>query len=152
VEKEDVGMKVTLRQEPGAEKEIIVRYDAMDDEVRATLELLSLCEKRLAADDGGVLRLLDPPDILYCESVDDHTYAYTASGVYGVEQTLTAIAEAFAQFGFLRCSKSMAVNLHAIDVLKGGDNGRIFATLANGERILISRRYARVLRERLKGD
>ncbi len=145
-------MKVTLRQEPGAEKEIIVCFDAMDDEVRATLELLSLREKRLAAYDSGVLRLLDPTDILYCESVDDHTYAYTASGVFGVEQTLSAIAEAFAQLGFLRCSKSMAVNLHAIETLKSGANGRIFATLANGEHILVSRRYGKALRDRLKGD
>ncbi|MCE5343407.1 MAG: LytTR family transcriptional regulator [Eubacteriales bacterium] len=145
-------MKVTLRREPGAEKEIVVRYDVMDDEVHALLELLSLREKRLAVDDGGALRLLDPPEILYCESVDDHTYAYTASGVFGVGQTLSAIAEAFTQLGFLRCSKSMAVNLHAIEALKSGDNGRIFATLANGEHILVSRRYAKALRDRLKGE
>ncbi len=145
-------MKVTLRREPGAQKEVIVRYDVMDDEIRALMELLSLKQKRLAVDDHGVLRLLETPEILYCESVDDHTYAYTASGVYGVGQTLTAVAEAFAPLGFFRCSKSMAVNLRSIETLKSGDNGRIFATLVNGERILVSRRYAKALRARPKGE
>ena len=145
-------MRVTLRQESGAEKEIIVRCDTMDDEVRSVLELLSLRQKRLAVEDGGGLRLLEPTEILYCESVDDHTYVYTARGVFGVGQSLTAIAEAFAPLGFFRCSKSMAVNLRAIEALRSGDNGRIFATLVNGERILVSRRFAGTLRRRLMGE
>jgi len=145
-------MKVTLVQEVGASKEIVVRFAAMDDEVRAVLELLSLREQRLAVNDGGVLRLIDPPEVLYCESVDDHTFVYTASGVYGVGQTLTAIAEAFERLRFFRCSRSMVVNLTAVETLKSAANGRIIATLTNGERILVSRRYAGALRKRLKGE
>lgn len=145
-------MKVTLRQEPGAAKEIILRYDALDSEVSAALELLSLLNRRLAVTDGDGLRMLEPAEVLYCESVDDHTYAYTAGKVYRTAQTLTAIAEAFAGAGFFRCSKSMAVNLRAIDALKSGDYGRVFATLQNGERILVSRRYAKALRDLLKGN
>lgn len=145
-------MKVTLRQEAGAEREIIIRYDAMDDEVRAVLELLSLRDQRLAVSDRGTLRLIDPPEVLYCESVDDHTYVYTAAGVYGVGQSLTAIADAFARLGFFRCSRSMVVNLTAMETLKSAANGRIIATLVNGERILVSRRYAGELRDRLRGD
>jgi len=145
-------MKVTLRQESGAESEIILRYDAMDDDLRAVLQLLSLRNQRLVAEDGGTLRLIDPSDALYCESVDEHTYVYTAAGVYGVGQSLAAIADAFAGLGFFRCSKSMIVNLLALTSLKSGDNGRIYATLKNGERILVSRRYAKSLRDRLKGD
>ena len=145
-------MKVTLRQEAGAQREIIVRFDTMDDEVRAVLELLSLRDQRLVVSDRGTLRLIDPPEVLYCESVDDRTFVYTAAGVYGVGQTLTAIADAFSRLGFFRCSRSMVVNLTAMETLKSGANGRIIATLVNGERIVVSRRYAGALRDRLKGD
>ena len=143
-------MKVTLRPEPGAPKEIILRYGEMDDEVRAVMELLSLRDRRLAVEDAGALRLLEPSEVLYCESVDERTFAYTAGGVYRVGQSLSAVAEALAGRGFFRCSKSMAVNLRRIESLKSGEYGRIFATLANGERILVSRRYATELRNRLK--
>jgi DNA-binding LytR/AlgR family response regulator len=145
-------MKVTLKREPGARKEIVVICDEMDAEVRDVLELLSLRDRRLPVDDGGALRMLEPSEVLYCESVDERTYAYTASGVFRVGQTLAAVAEALAPRGFFRCSKSMAVNLRAIETLKSGVNGRIAATLQNGERILVSRRYAGALRERLKGE
>ena len=144
------GMRVTLQTEPGAQKEILIRCPEVDDEVRAVLSLLSLRERRLAVEDGGALRLLEPSQVLYCESVDDHAYAYTRDGVYRAGQTLSAIADAFSEAGFVRCSKSMAVNLLGIVSLKGGDNGRLFATLANGERILVSHRYARALRLKLK--
>ena len=145
-------MKVTLEQVAGAGKEIIVRYDAMDDEVRAVLELLGQPGRRLYARDGDAVRLIDPADMLYFESVDEHTFAYTANGVYGVPQSLVALAEAYAPRGFFRCSKSMAVNLRRIVAFKGGDYGRVFARLENGEMILVSRRYAKALRETLKKE
>ena len=66
------GMRVTLQTEPGAQKEILIRCPEVDDEVRAVLSLLSLRERRLAVEDGGALRLLEPSQVLYCESVDDH--------------------------------------------------------------------------------
>ena len=100
--------------------------------MRALLGLLSLRDRRLAVEDGGALRLIDPSEILYCESVDDRTFVYTSGGVYRAGQSLSAIAEAFAAAGFYRCSKSMAVNLRSIATLKSGANGRIFATLQNG--------------------
>ena len=146
------GMKVTLQQEPGAQHEVIVRFDTLDDDVRAVLDLLSLRNRRLTVDDNGTLRFLDPADVLYLESVDERTFAYTAQGVYRVGQTLSASAEALAGLGFFRCSKSMAVNLRLIVALASGANGRIVASLQNGERLLVSRRYAKALRERLKGD
>ena len=145
-------MKITLDQQPGAEKEIILRFDTMDADVQAALDLLSLRGKRLAVADAGAVRLMDPAQVLYCESVDDHTFVYTAQGVYGAGQSLAAIAVAFAGLGFFRCSKSMAVNLHAIMSFRSGDNGRVFATMENGERIVVSRRYATALRRRLKGE
>ena len=144
-------MKVTLAQAEGAQKEIVIHFDTMDSEVRAVLELLGQAGKRLCVRDGDALAMLDPADVLYFESVDEHTFAYTAGGVYGVAQSLAAVAEACAAQGFVRCSKSMAVNLRRIASLKGGDYGLIYATLENGEKILVSRRYAKALRTILKG-
>jgi DNA-binding LytR/AlgR family response regulator len=145
-------MKVTLAQTPGAHKEVVIRYDTMDDEIRALLELLGQTGRRLYARDGDTARMLDPADVLYFESVDEHTFAYTAGGVFGVPQPLSALAERYAPQGFFRCSKSMAVNLRRIESFKGGDYGRVFAMLENGEKILVSRRYAKALRETLKGE
>lgn len=144
-------MKLTLKQEKGAEKEVIIRCDQVDEEIRSLLEALAIRERRLSVFRGGEMRLLAPAEVLYCESVDGRTFVYTAADMYTARTSLTQIAEHFVANGFFRCSKSMVVNLRAMDSLRTGDNGRILVTLANGERILVSRRYARQLRDMLKG-
>ena len=45
--------------------------------------------------------------------------------------------------------KSAVINLHRIRSLKSRTGGRIEASLENGERLVVSRHYAPLLRERL---
>ena len=52
--------------------------------------------------------------------------------------------------GFFRCAKSAVVNIHQIRSLSSCPGGRIEALLSSGEKLIISRRYAPLLRERLK--
>lgn len=144
-------MKVTLQQEPGAETEVIIRYDRVDADVQALLDRFSSLVQRIQGYRGDEMRMLRAEEILYCESVDGKTFAYTTADVYTVRRTLSDIAADFEGPGFFRCSKSMVLNLHALDSLKCGANGRIIATLQNGERLLVSRQYARLLRTILKG-
>jgi DNA-binding LytR/AlgR family response regulator len=44
----------------------------------------------------------------------------------------------------------MAVNLYKVDWLKSQPGGRILAALKNGEKVVISRKYAETLREQLR--
>jgi DNA-binding LytR/AlgR family response regulator len=100
-------------------------------------------------DDGQVV--VDTADILYIESVDDKTFAYTETDVVRVDNTLQGISEALDDVGFFRCSKSMIINVDKVRVLKSLSSNRIDATLENGEHILISRTYASDFRKLLKG-
>lgn len=144
-------MKLTLDQQTGMENEIIVRFHEMDDEIRSLLETLALMERRIQVQSEREMRLLSPGEVLYLESIDGRTFVYTAADVYTAKLSLDQAAESFKGSGYFRCSKSMVLNLHALSSLKSGDNGRIVATLSNGERILVSRQYAKKLRDRLKG-
>lgn len=54
--------------------------------------------------------------------------------------------------GFFRCGKSAAVNLRQTEQLRSQPGGRLLLTLSNGEKILVSRRYAAVLRRQLAGS
>ena len=103
-----------------------------------------------AASDGQTL-LLSPEDILYLESVDGVTYAYLEERVLKVQMSLFELAMAYGSRGFLRCSKSMVLNIYKINFLKSESGSRIRATMENGEQVMISRKYAKELRQRLKG-
>lgn len=145
-------MKVTI-QKTGEriEDEIIIRYHKMTPEISRIMNLLSIKNKRLTglnADNQKVL--FTPHDVFYFESVDGVLYAYLENEVYRIREKLDEIISQYENIGIIRCSRTMAVNLYLIERLKSEPGGRILATLQNEEQIIISRKYAGILRNKLK--
>lgn len=68
-------------------------------------------------------------------------------GAYQVTASLGQLAEQYKKRGFFRCAKAMVVNIYKIQFFKSQAYARIEATLANDEKIIISRKYANKLRQ-----
>lgn len=137
-------LKVTIEEIPGAERELILRCPQADEEIRRMAERLGRIGGRVAVRCGEELRFLPPEEVYYAEAVEGNVFVYTAQAVYPTRLKVAQIQELSPDF--FRCSKSMVVNLNQIAALRGELNGRLMATLANGERILISRHYAGPIR------
>ena len=93
--------------------------------------------------------LLSPSEVVYCESVDDHTFLYTSAAVYQTALSLAELEGRYGSLGLFRAGKSSIVNLHRVRALKSQPGGRIEVTLETEERLVVSRHYAPLLRERL---
>ena len=93
--------------------------------------------------------MLSAEDVLFIESVDKRTFIYTADTVLETGLRLYEMEELLADCDFLRITKGCIVNFRAITALKPDVNGRIIATLENGERVVISRRYAPDVKSKL---
>lgn len=153
-----MSIRITMEPvEPGRE-EVVVRYSEMTPELSAALDLLSGggAPRRLAgveqnaAEVGGQeQRLFAPADALYFESVDAAVYAYLPESVLRVREKLDELLTLCEPLGFVRCSRTMLVNIRRIERLRSVSGGRILATLEGGENIIISRKYAGELRGRL---
>ena len=87
--------------------------------------------------------------ILYVESVDKKTFLYTDDRVLLTEKRLYELEELLDGRDFFRCSKSVILHLNKVIRLKPELNRNILATLSNGEKIVVSRRYAAALKELL---
>ncbi len=133
------------------EDEVIIRYRRMNGQIEAIAQMVQGLGQKISAFSGDQTLLLVPEDILYLESVDGTTYAYLTDQVLRVRISLWEAAAVFEGRGFFRCSKSMVLNLYKISHLKSESGSRIRATMENGEQVMISRRYAKSLRQRLKG-
>ncbi|MEX2785165.1 LytTR family DNA-binding domain-containing protein [Streptococcus sp. H49] len=141
-------MKVSLEKVAHGETEVIIRYTEMTDSLRSLINLVAgQAEKILGRNEEGQ-RFILISEILYFESVDGRVYAYTASDVLQVAQTLKELAKIYPE-SFFRCSKSMLLNILRIAHFKSQAYGRIEARLDNGEKIIISRKYAGALRQLL---
>ena len=105
----------------------------MTERLERIVEYLEGQNEKLSGTKDGQQFFINIQDILYLESVEGVTYFYTKKEVY-------------------RCSKSMMLNIYRIERLKSMPGKRIDATMDNGEHIVISRRYAGELRNRLKEE
>ncbi|HEX3021969.1 MAG TPA: LytTR family DNA-binding domain-containing protein [Lachnospiraceae bacterium] len=132
------------------EPEIIIRCKEMNEQVQKLLSILDMQRKKLLGFANQKEHLIEPFDVLYCESVDGVVFLYVKEQIYRTAYTLSEMEAAFDQIGYFRCSKSMVLNIHAIKSLKSELGNRIDATLINGEHIIISRHYAKTLRAILK--
>ena len=144
-------MKVDINRIDSGEDEIILRYKEITPQVQRILDVLNGENNRLMGRHDDKQVVVDTADILYIESVDDKTFAYTEAEVVRVDNTLQGITEELDDIRFFRCSKSMIINVDKVRVLKSLSSNRIDATLENGEHILISRTYASDFRKLLKG-
>ena len=78
-----------------------------------------------------------------------HTSRYYHSEVYEVKYKLYELEELFMPLDFVRCSKSMIVNMEKIEYLSPLFSGKLEAHLKNGEKVVISRQYVHSLKIRL---
>ncbi len=143
-------MKVSIIEGEGLEKEIIIKCSVIDDEILALLNKIKIKSTRLSVmDQQQRTKLVDHTHILYCEYIDRSVYVYTKKQLYTCAHSLAELEAQLLGANFIRCSKSMIVNIDEIETLQSEMSGCIIATLSNEERIRISRHYAKLLRQRL---
>ncbi|WP_295580288.1 LytTR family DNA-binding domain-containing protein [uncultured Oscillibacter sp.] len=143
-------MKITVEHRDVPENEVVLRCRELDGEMLHILSLLRSGMQTLCAwTEEREPVFLRPGEVLYAESVEERTWLYCEEAVWPTALTLLELESRYEPLGFCRASRSMVVNLHGIRKLRSCAAGRIEATMRNGERVLISRHYAPLLRERL---
>ena len=143
-------MKITIIDpSPGEEEEIIIKCHTVTDDINQLIWKLKHRDARLAGYDANGICMLEAKDVYYFETIDSRVFAYCKKDVYEVKEKLYRLEELFGASSFMRASKSMILNLDKIKHLSPAFGGRLEALLINGEKVIISRQYVPVLKERL---
>ncbi|MDY2588737.1 MAG: LytTR family DNA-binding domain-containing protein [Agathobacter sp.] len=143
-------MKYTIEQISDGENEVIVRYSTFTSEIEQIVGILKNEKRRLIGTIGSEKILVELSDVLYIESVDGKSFAYTDCDVIKLEYTLMQLEQMIQEISFFRCSKSMIINIDKVKSLRSLASNRIDATMCNGEHVMISRTYASDFRKRLR--
>ena len=148
----DINMKFTTNQILQGEDEVILNYREMNDEVAKIMAFFRNESRKIIGWKEKTQVVIVPDDILYIESVDGRTYAYTENEIYKVNYNLLQMEQILRDISFFRCSKSMIINIDKVRHLKSLSSNRIDVTMINGEHIMISRTYASEFRRILRGE
>ena len=131
-------MKITIEEQKAAQDIevtiVCVRADRRVLDIAARLRML---DRKVTGTADGCTRVLSAEDVLFIESVDKHTFIYTADTVLETGLRLYEMEELLADCDFLRITKGCIVNFRAITALKPDVNGRIIATLASSDGCMV---------------
>ena len=145
-------MKVILQEITKGQNEIIIRYKHMTDKIKDIVRYVEGQGGKLIGTKDGQQFVIKPYQVIYLESVEGSTYLYTENEVYRSNLTLMEAERIYTEEGYFRCSKSMVINIYRIQKLQSMPENRIDATMDNEEHVVISRRYAKELRNILRGE
>lgn len=143
-------MKVTIIDTgPNEEEEIIIKCSHVSEDMMRLINELKTGKNKLLAYKEGEIFFIEPEEVFYFESVEQKVFAYCKTDVYEVKNKLYELQEELPERDFIRASKSFILNLNQIKSLSPAFGGRYEALLKNGEKIIISRQYVPVLKEKL---
>ncbi|MFV0401606.1 MAG: LytTR family DNA-binding domain-containing protein [Oscillospiraceae bacterium] len=143
-------MKITIQENSEQrETEVVIHCGIADNEIAGLVALLQGHEKRIAGERDGNTHLLSLPAILYFDSVNKKTFAYTDGEIYALSLRLYELEGQLPQ-NFFRASKASIINIDKIASIRPDFGSRLEVTLTSGERLVVSRQYAQELKNRLE--
>lgn len=143
-------MKITIQEcEAGEEDEVIIRCKTMDEQLLQFIAALRMGRDKVTVFREDKLYQVLPGDIYYFEAVDNRVFAYMEKEVYETRSKLYELEGNYRNGDFFRASKSTIINLAKIENIGAAFNGCLEACMKNGERLIISRQYAPVLKDKL---
>ncbi len=132
------------------EEEVVIRVHEKNEAVVAMTRRIESVSDELSVQKGNTFCKIKLDDIFYFEIVDRKAFIYVQDEVYETKLKLYEFEEKTRGNGFFRASKSMILNADKIDYVKPSLSGRFEVRLLNGETVLVSRQYAKLLRRMME--
>lgn len=129
------------------EEEIIVRCRRANEELLGLVNRIRSASGGVSAVKDGEIYKLALGDIFYFEVVENKSFLYCEREVYESKLKLYEFEELSRGTGFFRATKSTVLNADKIESIAPSISGRFFATLSNGERVVVSRQYVSSLKK-----
>lgn len=144
-------MKIKIIEDPLIEEiEIHILCREKNEYVKELEETLSNKQITINGKNENEYIKLSSADIYYFESVDNRTYIYCEKSVFQSDMKLYELEEKLNGTKFARINKSCIMNIDKLEKVKGQINGRLLATLTNGEKLIINRSYVSEIKKKLE--
>ena len=131
------------------EIEVLLRYPSENAEIKNIKAILLSLEKKIIGSDGTGKKVIPIQNIFYIEAVNRKVFIYTEKAIYETDQRLYEVLNALKDLTFFQVSKQIVVNLNRVSYIKQEIGSRLLLTMDNGEKIIVSRQYAPIIKKEL---
>lgn len=146
-------MKIKTEQDLSCkDMEITIKYAKEDRQVTRILDFLQSLDMQIRCSIDDAEQMINIADIYYIESVDKKTFIYLEKEVCQIDFRLYQLKEKLQSSGFVQISKSCLLNINALESIRPLFNSRMEATLKNGEKVCVNRKYLKDVKKALRGE
>ena len=129
--------------------EVTIAYREMTESVKRVSDFVRSVDQTILCRKENEEYAIPVSDIYYAESVDKKTFLYCETEVFQSNYKLYELEEKLPRAGFVRVSKSTILNIEKLKGVKTLVNSKLEATLSNGERVFVTRKYLKDIKEAL---
>ena len=145
-------MEIEIMENQEETLRVVIKCHKINPNILRLKSHISLFDNTISAKKDNQTCFVNASDIFYFESVNNRTFLYMEQEVLETAYRLYELESILPDEDFIRISKSQILNIHKVQTLKPELNRTILATMCNGERLNISRKYVPVLRNLLLGN
>ncbi len=140
---------IMYAQQDLEEPEVTIAYREMTESVKRVSDYVRYVDQTILCKKDNAEYALLINDIYYLESVDKKVFVYCEKEVFRSNYKLYELEEMLACAGFVRVSKSVLLNIEKLVSMKTLVNSKLEARLSNGERICVTRKYLKDIKNQL---
>jgi len=141
-------MKIVTRQVPGKPLTVTIEYPEYTESVKGLIkriESLDICFRAFLDERQMRIAL---SDVYYLENVDRKVFLYTKEDVFRLDASMQEIGKITEDSDLVRISRTCIMNISHLTEIKQLKNSHLEATLDNGEKLIVSRKYLHDIKRR----
>jgi DNA-binding LytR/AlgR family response regulator len=125
---------------------VIVEYPVLDEKARKVLQWVHQLDIQFVGKIDDKLLKIGLDEIYYFETVERKVFIYTKEEVFQLQGSITDVERMMMDSDLVRVSRTCIINTDHLQEIRQLKNSRLEATMDNNEKIIVSRKYLREIK------
>lgn len=138
-------MQIVTRQVEGKPLTVTIEYPEYTESVKGLIRRVRSLDLNFTASSDDRQVKISLSDVYYLENVDRKVFLYTKSDVYRLDSSMAEFGEIY---DLVRISRTCIMNTAHLTGIRRLKNSHLEATLDNGEKLIVSRKYLHDIKKR----
>jgi DNA-binding LytR/AlgR family response regulator len=141
-------VQIVTRQVEDKPLTVTIEYPELTESVKGLVDRIRSLDVSFSVSSDDGLTRISISDVYYIENIDRKVFLYTKKDVYRISAPMSEIEELAKESDLVRISKICIMNTSHLAGIRQLKNSHLEATLDNGEKLIVSRRYLSEIKRR----
>lgn len=141
-------MEIITRQVDNKPLTVTIEYPEYTESVKGLIRKIESLDVSFSVTAEDRQMRIARSDVYYLEIVDRKAFLYTGKDVFRLDASMQEILDLTVDSDLVRISRTCIMNTSHLTEIRQLKNSHLEATLDNGEKLIVSRKYLRDIKRR----